>query len=168
MMEFGLLGPLAVWDGGREVPLGASRQRAVLAILLLRAGEVVPTARIVDELWGERPPSTAVKAVQVYVSQLRKALGESVVETRGGGYVVRPEPGALDVERFTGLLERGRTLLASGAAGEAAAVLAEALALWRGPALAEFAGEPFVRDEVGRLEELRLSALSLRIEADLA
>ena len=99
---------------------GAAKQRAVLAVLLLHANEPVPTARLVDELWGERPPATAVKAVQVYVSQLRKALGEGVIETQPPGYVLRVEDGALDLQRFERLLERGRRLLADGAAEEAA------------------------------------------------
>ena len=95
-MQFGLLGPLAVWMEGHEVPLGAPKQRALLALLLLRANQVVPTARLIDELWGERPPARAVKTVQVYVSQLRKLLGEGVIETRSGGYLVRVDAGALD------------------------------------------------------------------------
>jgi DNA-binding SARP family transcriptional activator len=167
-MEFGVLGPLAVWKDGREVPLAASKQRAVLAVLLLRANEPVPTARLVDELWGERPPSTAVKAAQVYVSQLRKTLGEGVIETQPTGYVLRLEAEALDSGRFESLLDRGRSLLAGGAAEKAAEELRSALALWRGPALADFQYEPFARNEAGRLEELRLVALGLRLEADLA
>src|SRR4029079_5493260 len=123
---------------------------------------------IVDRLWGERPPARAVKTVQVYVSQLRKALGESAIETHTGGYLVRVEPGALDLERFERLVERGRLLLSRGAAGEASAVLRDALGVWRGPALVDFSDEAFARDAIGRLEELRLAALGLRLEADLA
>src|SRR4051812_44566358 len=107
-MDFGVLGPLAVWDNGRELRLGPTGQRALLAFLLVRANELVPTARIVHELWGERPPARAVKTVQVYISQLRKLLGDGVIETRPAGYLVRVEAGALDVQRFEGLLERGR------------------------------------------------------------
>ncbi len=106
--------------------------------------------------------------MQGYVSQLRKVLGEAVLETRPAGYVLRVEAGALDLERFEGLLEQGRTLLADGAAEEAGRVLREALALWRGPALADFQYESFARNEIGRLEELRLVALEQRLEADLA
>jgi DNA-binding SARP family transcriptional activator len=167
-VEFGFLGPLAVWRDGREVPIGAAKQRALLTLLLLRRGELVPTEALLDGLWGERPPATGVKVVQVYVSQLRKALGEGLVETRPAGYRVRLDPGALDADRFEGLLERGRGLLAGGEAGHAGDVLREALALWRGPPLAEFRYEAFARDEIGRLEELRLAALELRLEADLA
>jgi predicted ATPase/DNA-binding SARP family transcriptional activator len=167
-MRFGLLGPIAVWRDGDEVSLGAAKQRAVLALLLLRANETVPTSRLIDELWDERPPTQAVKTVQVYVSQLRKVLGEGVVETRTGGYLVCVEPGALDVDRFETLLERGRTFLGASAPAEASAVLREALALWRGPALSDLEHETFARDEIGRLEELRLVAVTTRIEADLA
>src|SRR5437867_8846538 len=99
-MEFGILGPLAVWKDGEELPVGAPKQRAVLASLLLRANEVVPATTLVDELWGEQPPATAVKAVQVYVSRLRKLLGDGVLETRPLGYVLRVEDGALDRQRF--------------------------------------------------------------------
>ncbi len=168
LMEFGILGSLAVWVDGRELPLGGAKQRALLAVLLLRPNELVPRARLVEELWGEEPPATAVKAVQGYVSHLRKVLGEAVLETRPGGYVLCLEAGALDVQRFEGLLEQGRRLLADGAAEEAGRVLREALALWRGPALAEFQYESFARNEIGRLEELRLVALEQRLEADLA
>ena len=90
-MEFGILGPLAVWEDGAELELGAAKQRALLAILLLHAGETMSTERLIDALWDERPPATAVKALQVYVSQLRKALGDGVVETRPPGYLVRVE-----------------------------------------------------------------------------
>ena len=167
-MEFGVLGPLAVWRDGSEVRLGAAKLRAVLAVLLLRRNELVPTARLVDELWGEQPPASAVKAVHVYVSRLRKVLGGGVVETGPLGYVLRLEAGALDAERFEGLLEQGRRLLAEGAAGEAAELLRQALALWRGPALVDFQYEAFARSEIGRLEDLRLVALEQRLEADLA
>ena len=107
----------------RELELGAAKQRALLAVLLLHAGETMSTERLVDALWGEKPPATAVKALQVYVSQLRKTLGEGVVETRPLGYVVRVEDGALDLQRFERLLDEGRRLLDEGAAREAGEVL---------------------------------------------
>ena len=113
-MEFGLLGPIAVWRDGHELALGAAKQRALLAVLLLHANETIATERLVDALWGERPPATAVKALQVYVSQLRKVLGEGVVETRPDGYVLRIDEGALDLQRFERLLAEGRRLLADG------------------------------------------------------
>jgi predicted ATPase/DNA-binding SARP family transcriptional activator/Tfp pilus assembly protein PilF len=167
-MEFGILGPLAVWTDDGELPLGAPKPRALLALLLVHANEVVARETIVDELWGGRPPATAGKSVQIYVSQLRKILGEGRVRTRPVGYVIEVEPGALDAERFEHRLEKGAGLLSSGVPAEAARVLRKALDLWRGPALAEFRDAPFARDEIDRLEELRLTALGRRIEADLA
>jgi DNA-binding SARP family transcriptional activator len=163
-VEFGILGPLVVWRDGREVRIGAAKQRALLMLLLLRRGELVPTETLVEQLWGERPPATAAKAVQVYVSQLRKTLGEGLVETRPGGYTLRVEPGALDAARFEDLLARSRNRVGDGEAGE---VLREALDLWRGPPLEEFRYEAFARDEIARLEELRLEALEERLELDL-
>jgi DNA-binding SARP family transcriptional activator/class 3 adenylate cyclase len=167
-VRYGILGSLTVWDDDRELALGGPRQRALLAVLLLRANELAPTARLVDELWGERPPPTAVKTVQVYVSQLRKALGEKAIETHSVGYLLRVDPGSLDARRFEELLERGRRLLGEGSAEEAAGVLREALALWRGGALADFQYETFAREAIGRLEELRVVALEQRLAADLA
>jgi DNA-binding SARP family transcriptional activator len=167
-VEFRILGPLEVRVGGREVALGGPRQRALLAILLTRANEVVSSDRLIDELWGEEPPSSATNVLQTYVYRLRKAVGQDVLETRPPGYVVRVEPGQLDLHRFEALVEQaGRDLAAGGAAG-AAEALREALALWRGPALADFTYEPFAQAEAARLEELRLGALERRIEADLA
>jgi DNA-binding SARP family transcriptional activator len=171
-MDFRLLGPLEVLDQGRVLPLGGAKQRALLAVLLLRPNEVVSIDRLIDELWGEEPPSTATKVVQVYVSQLRKSLAgdrsRSVIETRPPGYAVRVEPGRLDVERFDSLLSRARRRRSAGDLEETASVLREALALWRGQALADFAYEPFAQAAIARLEELRLVALEERIEADLA
>jgi DNA-binding SARP family transcriptional activator/tetratricopeptide (TPR) repeat protein len=135
--------------------------------LLLRPNQVVPTGRIVDDLWGEQPPATAVTMVQGFVSRLRKVLGDGVVETRPGGYAIRLEPGALDGERFEGLLDAGRSLLAAGQGAGASAVLGEGLSLWRGPPLADFQYEAFAESAMGRLEELRLIALELRLQAEL-
>ena len=167
-MEFGILGPLAVWDEGSELSLGGAKQRALLAVLVLRANEVVPTARLVDDLWGEEPPATAVKAVQVYVSQLRRLLGGSAIETQHTGYRLRVDPDSLDLERFERLVEQGRAFLDAEAAAEAADVLREALALWRGPPLADLQYEAFTQNEIGRLDALRLAAVELRLQADLA
>ena len=126
------------------------------------------TDRLVDEVWGAQPPPTAVKTVQVYVSQLRKVLGEGVLETRGRGYRLALAADQLDAERFERLLVTGRELLAAGDAQGAADVLREALGLWRGPPLSDFTYEPFAASEIARLDELRLTALEARIEADLA
>ena len=167
-LEFRLLGPLEAWREGERVDLGAPKQRAVLALLLLHRGEAVSTERIVDELWGEQPPRAATKSVQVYVSGLRKALGDDSLETRGHGYALNAGPASVDAERFEERLGEGRELLSSGDAGKAAATLREALGLWRGPALADFLYEDFAQEAIARLEELRLAALEARIDADLA
>jgi predicted ATPase/DNA-binding SARP family transcriptional activator len=167
-MRFGTLGPFVVVNGaGRELALGGLRQRAVLAILVLHAGEVVSIERLIDELWGEGAPPSAVKTVQVYVSHLRKALGDGVLLTRPGGYVLDAGRGEFDLVRFEELAAAGRRALLAGRAGEAAARSREALALWRGPALADFAYEPFAQGEAMRLEELRQATVEDRIEAEL-
>ena len=167
MTLFRILGPLEVVDDERLVPLGGTRQRAVLAILLLHRGDVVRADRLVDELWGERPPGTATKTVQVYVSRLRKELGQGVLVTRGGGYAVELEPDQLDAERFERLTAEGRDALQRGEARAASELLREALGLWRGAPLGDLAYEPFAQSHIARLEELRLVALEHRIEADL-
>src|SRR5712692_8344828 len=156
-MEFRILGPLEVVEEGHRVKLGGARRRALLAILLTRANEIVSTDRLIDELWGDRPPKTAANTLQYYVSQLRKLLGADRIVTRRPGYLIQVEPGELDLERFERLAEEG------GADG-----LRRALALWRGAPLADFAYEAFAQAAIGRLEELRLTALEQRIEADLA
>jgi DNA-binding SARP family transcriptional activator len=154
--EFRLLGPLEVLEDDRPLALGGPRQRAVLAILLTRANEAVSRDRLIDELWGETPPQTALNTLQYYVSQLRKLLGADRIVTQPPGYAIRVEPDELDLARFERLLEEG--------GGDRAR---EALALWRGPALADFAYEEFAQAEAARLEELRLAALERRIDADL-
>ncbi len=167
-MEFRILGPIEATEDGHLVTLGAAKQRALLAVLLLHANEVVSSDRIVDQLWGERAPTKAAKSVQVYVSQLRRLLGEGRLETEGRGYLLRVEPGELDADRFQALLEEGREAHEAGAAARAAETLRTALDLWRGTPLADVAYEQFAQAEIARLEELRLSALEERIEADLA
>jgi DNA-binding SARP family transcriptional activator len=163
-MDFRLLGPLEVSEGDRPIAVGAGKQRALLAVLLLHPNEVVSTERLVDELWGASPPATVGKSVQTYVSRLRKVLGDGRLGTRPPGYVLRVEPAELDAARFERLVAE-----ASGAAPrEAARALHEALALWRGPALGDLAYEPFAQGEVARLEELRLAAIEQRIDAELA
>jgi DNA-binding SARP family transcriptional activator len=140
----------------------------VLAILLLHRGEVVSADRIVDELWGERPPGRATKTVQVYVSRLRKALGDGVLVTRGGGYVLELNGESVDADRFSRLAGQGRRALDDGDPEGAREKLTAALDLWRGPPLADLAYEPFAQNEVARLEELRLVAVENRADADLA
>jgi DNA-binding SARP family transcriptional activator len=168
-MRFEILGPLLVADDqGREVALGGPKQRAVLAVLLLHAREVVSRDRLIDDLWGEHPPASAAKNIQVYVSNLRKALGAGTLLTRAGGYMVEAAQGEIDAERFRELAGDGHDALHAGDAQAAAARLREALGLWRGPALADFAYEPFAQAELARLEEARLVALEDRIDADLS
>ena len=168
MIEFRVLGPLEASVDGAPVKLGPPQQRALLALLLLNANEVVSRDRLVDGLWGERPPATAAKLVQVYVSALRKVLDAGVLLTRTPGYLLRVAPGALDLDRFQRLAREGSAALAAGAAEAASESLREALELWRGPALADLSDAPFAQAEMARLDELRLAALCDRIEADLA
>jgi YVTN family beta-propeller protein len=166
-MEFRLLGAVEVVDEGGSVAIGGPKQRLLLAVLLLRCPEAVSSAALIDALWGERPPATAAKTVQVFVARLRKALGEGVVLTERGGYTIAVKPEAVDVERFEQLVAAGRDARSSGRAAEAAQLLRDALALWRGPALADLVAEPSVQPHVLRLESLRVDALEERIEADL-
>jgi DNA-binding SARP family transcriptional activator/ABC-type transport system substrate-binding protein/streptogramin lyase len=168
-MEFRLLGPLEVRKDDRVLPVGGAKQRALLAIFLLHANELVSRDRLIDELWGERPPGTADHSLDHQVSRLRKTLGlAELLVTRWGGYVLQIDPEQIDVRRFERLLEQGRSGNAAGKPAEAAEALREALALWRGGALADLAYEPFARGEIDRLEELRLAAIEERIEAELA
>ena len=179
-MEFHVLGPLEIVRHGRALELGAAKQRALLAMLLLHANEVVSTDRLIDALWGDRAPATAPKIVQGYVSRLRKVLDagheqpdrtaarSSILLTRSPGYALRIEEGQLDADRFETLLARARTALARGEAHEAATLLREALDLWRGPPLADFGFDTFAQEEIARLEELRLAAIEEVLDADLA
>ena len=167
-MEFRILGPLEVWDEGAEVSLGGRKPRALLAVLLLHANEVVPADRLIEELWGDDSPEDAAAALRVNVSRLRKALPEDMLTTRSPGYVIRVEPDALDLHRFERLVDEGRSLLARGLAADASERLRDAQSLWRGPALADFAYESFAQAAIARLEEIRLAAAELRIDADLA
>jgi YVTN family beta-propeller protein len=166
-MEFRVLGSLEVVDHDGPVALGAPKQRALLAVLLLHRGEPVSSDRLIDEIWGEQPPASATKLVQGYVSSLRKVLGDGRLVTQGRGYVLRVEQGETDVDRFEALVAEGRAALEDGDALTGAAVLREALAVWRGPALSDFVYEPFAQSEIARLEEARLAALEDRIDADL-
>jgi DNA-binding SARP family transcriptional activator len=164
-VEFRILGPLEVVERGRTLALGGPRQRALLALLLTRANEVVSADRLIDELWPEGPPTTAGNALQYHVSQLRKALAPAeVVLTQEPGYLVRVGPDELDLSRFERLVQESQ----SASPQLAASLLREALALWRGEALGDLADEAFAELEIQRLEELRLHALERRIEADLS
>jgi DNA-binding SARP family transcriptional activator len=167
-IELRVLGPLEIVVEGRPVEIVGSRQRALLTILLLRANQVVSRDRLIDDLWGERPPETAANALAALVARLRKALPADVIVTRPAGYELRVRRQALDLHRFETAVEAGSAALAAGDPGRASDLLRSALALWRGPPLAEFAYEPFARPASTRLDELRLVALENRIEADLA
>ena len=163
MLDFRILGPVEVIDGETALTLGGQKQRAVLAALLIDAGHVVSTDYLVDALWGERPPKTAATSLQNFVSQLRKALGPEVLVTKPPGYQLRLQPGQLDLDRFTRLVEEAR----AAGAEERSATLRKALALWRGAPFADFTFESFAQPEIARLTELRLSVLEERIDADL-
>jgi DNA-binding SARP family transcriptional activator len=171
-VEVRLLGPFEVTDAGQTLAVGGGRRRALLALLALHPNEVLPAERLIDELWGERPPPTAPKGLQVQVSQLRKDLAqdgnESVLQTRSNGYVLQISPDQVDIRRFELKLDEGARALNAGEPGRAAERLREALAMWRGPPLVDFTYEPFAQQEIARLEELRLVAVEQRIEAELA
>jgi DNA-binding SARP family transcriptional activator len=164
-MEFRILGSLEVVEQGLELAPGRRKRRALLAVLLLRANEPVPVEVLADALWEGAPPLTAAKAVHGHVSALRKLLGAERIETRAGGYLLRLQPGELDLERFEALLAAARRV---AGAEERATRLGEALELWRGEPLADFRYDGFARWEIARLEELRLVALEERVEAELA
>ena len=168
MLDFRILGPLEVASDGAPLRLGGPKQRATLAILLLSANRVVPVERLADDLYAGAAPVTAVTQVQRQVSELRKLLREPVIETRAPGYTIHLAPGQLDLTRFERGVEEATESLARGEAQRASELLREALALWRGPALADLAYESFAQTAIERLEEIRLAALVQRIEVDLA
>jgi DNA-binding SARP family transcriptional activator len=163
VLEFRVLGPLEVRREGQSIELPGSKRRAALALLVLHANEVVRTHRLIEDLWGDKLPANASAALHNHVSRLRKELGSEVIATKPWGYVLRTDPEAIDLEHFERLVAEAKPL----AARERRAKLTEALALWRGPALADLGHEPALALEIERLEELRLSALEQRIDADL-
>lgn len=165
-MEFRILGPLEVAHGAQVVAVPGRRQRALLALLLLSANEIVSSDRLIEELWGEQSPESGRAALKVRVSQLRKALGPAgkLVQTRAPGYVLRIESDQLDLFRFERLVGESE----GAAPALAPSLLREALAVWRGAPLADLAHEPFAQAAIRRLDDLRLAALQRRIDADLA
>jgi DNA-binding SARP family transcriptional activator/predicted ATPase len=175
-VQFRILGPLEVLDGQRPVELGRPKQRAVLAVLLVNANRVVALDRLIEELWGEQPPAQATASLQAYISNLRRAMEPErpartpsrVLVTQPPGYRLVVDPENLDATRFAALAEQGHRLLEAERPGPAAQALREALGLWRGPALADMADEPFAQAERHRLDELRLAALEDRLAAELA
>jgi class 3 adenylate cyclase/tetratricopeptide (TPR) repeat protein len=169
-MRFCVLGPLEAYERGRAVAIGGGRQRALLALLLVHAGEIVSRDKLIDELWSGDPPAGASQSLDVYVSRVRKAMrragAEGVLATRSPGYVLHAEE--TDAAQFEAQVGAGRAVLAAGDYDRAASVLRDGLALWRGNAYVEVADEPWARPEVERLEELRLAAMEDRIDAELA
>jgi predicted ATPase/DNA-binding SARP family transcriptional activator len=166
--EFRILGPIEAIGGEGPLPLGAPKQRALLALLLLNANTVVSRDRLVDALWGAEPPRSAVSSLQVYVHGLRRSLGTERIERHGTGYRLPLDPVELDLSRFERLVEQAAGALASGKAADAAEDLRLALALWIGEPLADLAGEPVHESEAAQLEERRLRALELLHDAELA
>ena len=173
-MNFDILGPFGIRDAERrEIRLPAGRERSLLVLLLINRGDVVSVDRIVEALWGDHPPETAAKAVQGYVSHLRRMLepgrdaggSDGLLLTRAPGYVLRADAVAVDATRFEKLAVGRLRALEEGAIAEAATAFDEALGLWRGPALAEFAFDDFAQAEIHRLDELRLGVLEDRAEA---
>ncbi|MGZ5353982.1 MAG: extracellular solute-binding protein [Actinomycetota bacterium] len=163
-MWIGVLGPVEVSRDGQPVALGGPKQRAVLAHLVVRANQVVPAETLIDLVWGDDPPEAARNSLQSYVSHLRKALGAERLEGRSPGYVLHVSLDELDAARFEGLLAEAAD---GGDTDRVAAILREGLGLWRGPAFADLAGEPGLAGEIARLDELRVRAVELRVEADL-
>ncbi len=174
-MDFKILGPLEVEVDDRPLTLGGTKQRALLALLLIHANEVVSSDRLIEELWGDRPPEAAPKALQVAVSRLRRALeperaqGQSsaLLVTRSPGYELRLERGQLDLHRFDDQVAAGRKALSNGDPARALERLDAALDLWRGPPLSDLAYELFAQSEAGRLEELRSAVIEDQIAAEL-
>jgi len=177
-VEYRVLGPFEVRRGDEPVRLPTGNERALLAMLLLHANEPVSSDRLIDALWGESPPPSAAKMVQIYISRLRQRLdpepasdaddGGAVLVTHAGGYQLRVVPGTSDLDEFGQLRREGTRALASGHHARALAKLSQALALWRGPALADFSFAAFAQQEIARLDDLRLATLEDRIEAELA
>jgi DNA-binding SARP family transcriptional activator len=166
--DYRILGSLEVLDGERVVAVGGARCRAVLAVLVISANRPVSVGRLIDEVWGDPSPPTAGNVVQGHVSDLRRALGRDAIETRGDAYVLHVARGGRDVDRFEERATAGAAALADGRPQDASEAFAEALALWRGPALGEIAEGGLLVPEALRLDEMRLHALERRIEADLA
>ena len=162
-----MLGPLEVVTGGRQVPLGGPKQRALLALFVLHRNEVIARDRLIEAVWGDRPPPGASRSLDSYISRLRAQLGAERVVRQPAGYLLRVEPGACDLDRFDGLMAKAAALRDRGDVTGAARTLRDALALWRGPALGDLRYEPGVSWLADALEERRLDALEQRFDADL-
>ena len=167
-MEVGLLGPLRITEHGEDVPLKGAKIRALVGILAVHRSEPVGAERLIDLLWGDEPPTNPANALQAQISVLRRTLGAERVRTVGAAYALALDPSAYDVARFEELAAAGRAAAERGDNAAAAQQLRDALALWRGDALAEFTYEDWARTEITRLEELRAAAMDARIDAELA
>ena len=162
-LDFRLLGPLEVLIDGGPVQIAGARQRVIAAILLLNANRVVLRERLIAYVWGDEPPTSAANSVQVAIHALRRSLGADRIETRGSGYLLHVDPHELDLHAFEALVQRAR----GEPAGGAARTLRRALSLWRGPALSDVVQIPYLATQAVRLEEMRLTALEDRVDADL-
>jgi DNA-binding SARP family transcriptional activator/tetratricopeptide (TPR) repeat protein len=170
-MRFRILGPLEVLSPDGWTAIGAPKWRSLLACLLIRPGQLVPTDLLIDELWGENPPHTANNLVSIYVHRLRKVIGDTegrVVVYRAPGYLLRLGPDDLDMQQFEAQVVAGRNAFTAGDPKTAAALLSDALALWHGPLLADVPSSPLLSSQADRAAESWLAAIELRIEADLA
>jgi DNA-binding SARP family transcriptional activator len=167
-VEFGVLGPVEARLDGEPLPLGGPKPRALVAMLLLDANDVVSRDQLIQGLWAEQPPASAEHSLDDYVSRLRRVLGAGRLERRSPGYLLRVESGELDLDRFERALADGRAHLIADDPAAAVAAFDEALGLWRGSALADLVEEPFAAAEAGRLEERRLLCGEERIDALLA
>jgi DNA-binding SARP family transcriptional activator len=167
-VEYKILGPVGVRDDGQPVDLGTPKQRALLALLLLHAGQVVPTDRLVDLLWDGAPPARAEVSLRSYAANLRRVLPPDTLVHGAGGYRLAVDPADLDAHRFEAGVAAAEAAAAGGDLDRAHEVLTAALAEWEGPALADVASQPFARLEAARLEERRLVALERRFELELA
>jgi DNA-binding SARP family transcriptional activator len=170
LLEFRILGPLEVVRDGASLEFRGSRERALLALLVLNANRAVSAERLAEDLWGDALPDGAAGTLRAYLSRVRRGLGDAggLIVTRGSGYLLQVEPGTIDAARFAALVAQGRWQAAEGDHRRAGETLREALALWRGPALADVADAPSARAEAASLEEARLAALEGRLEADMA
>src|SRR3990172_5735427 len=171
MMYFRILGPMEAGADAAVAPLGSLKQRALLAILLIHLGEIVPTDRLIDLLWGDHPPRTAVHSIQIYISELRRAFeptgGESLIVTRPPGYQLAASPESVDAHQFERLVADGTARIRAGDRTAGAASLETALQLWRGPALSDFAYEEFAQPYIRRLNDMHLDAIEALATAKL-
>jgi DNA-binding SARP family transcriptional activator len=169
MPTFGILGPVQIHlEDGQRAPVPRGRVLSLLALLLVHRGDTVRADRIVDELWGGTELRNAKNAVQVVASRLRSVVGEDVFISEGGGYALRVPRGAVDADRFEDRLSQGVEELSRGEPRVAAETLREALRLWRGPALVDVGDHGFAQPEIAWLDDLRLTCISRRVDADLA